>query len=57
MQRLDKYEDILKEDRFTDKFHHDNFNYIATCFGYNYPYAVDKLGKLEDIYEDEHKNE
>lgn len=37
--------------RLTEKFKHDNFEYIATGLGGNNPYAIDKLGQLEDIEE------
>ena len=37
--------------RLTEKFSHNGFEYMATGFGSNNPYAIDKLGKLEDLEE------
>lgn len=37
--------------RLTKKFKHNGFEYMATGLGSNYPYAIDKLGKLEDLEE------
>ena len=37
--------------RLTEKFNHNGFEYMATGFGSNNPYAIDKLGKLEDLEE------
>ena len=37
--------------RLTEKFKHNGFEYMATGLGGNNPYAIDKLGKLEDLEE------
>lgn len=37
--------------RLTEKFYHNGFEYMATALGGNNPYAIDKLGKLEDLEE------
>lgn len=38
--------------RLTEKFSHNGFEYMATGLGSNNPYAIDKLGKLEDLEEE-----
>lgn len=56
LQRLDKYEEILK-DRITIKIKNPQYSndYDILC-AHSY-HILNKLGKLEDIYEEKHKNE
>ena len=72
LQKLDKYEDVLKEDRLTGQEENGKYytveekilianepvNPTRTWIVHNenrrYGSPMDKLGKLEDIYEEEH---
>lgn len=51
LQRLDKYEQILSSGRLTDRNYKNTTLDLDSCK----PYL--KLGQLEDIYEEEFKNE